>query len=146
MRLAQEIGEGWGWGCTPFVEDEEHRRLLWLMAEYFRTVGFTDIRARLPLFDTTELFTGTLEDHRPDLTCRQNDSKRTGLIVEVVTSWSFWMPEIENRWCLLASAARLYGVGLHFAVRAWQRSGSLEGPLRRRLSQIELPFHHIWTA
>ncbi len=37
-------------GCEPVVEDEERRRLLWLMAEYFRTIGYTDIKARLPGF------------------------------------------------------------------------------------------------
>ncbi|MET0403096.1 MAG: hypothetical protein ABW123_11865, partial [Cystobacter sp.] len=60
-------------GCEPVVEDEERRRLLWLMAEYFRTIGCTDIKARLPGFMPPPVLSGTIEDHRPDFTCRQSD-------------------------------------------------------------------------
>ena len=72
-------------GCEPVVEDEERRRLLWLMAEYFRTIGYTDIKARLPGFMPPPVLSGTIEDHRPDFTCRQSDSARTPIILEVVT-------------------------------------------------------------
>ena len=72
-------------GCEPVVEDEERRRLLWLMAEYFRTIGCTDIKARLPGFMPPPILSGTIEDHRPDFTCRQSDSARTPIILEIVT-------------------------------------------------------------
>ena len=72
-------------GCEPVVEDEERRRLLWLMAEYFRTIGCTDLKARLPGFMPPPILSGTIEDHRPDFTCRQSDSARTPIILEIVT-------------------------------------------------------------
>src|SRR5438128_8428980 len=95
-------------GCEPVVEDDERRRLLWLMAEYFRTVGYTDIKARLPGFVPPPVLSGTLEDHRPDFTCRQSDSGRTPIIMEVVTPGNVEDPRSENRWSLLSSAAKLY--------------------------------------
>src|ERR1041384_3171793 len=93
-------------GCEPVVADEARRRLLWLMAEYFRTVGCTDIKARLPGFMPPPVLSGTIEDHRPDFTCRQTDSGRTPIIMEVVTPSSVEDPRSENRWSLLSSAAR----------------------------------------
>lgn len=146
MSLGQALVPEWGWGSGPFVEEDEHRRLVWLMAEFFQTVGFTELKARLPGFSTPELLAGTIENHRPDLTCFQNDAGQTRLIAEIVTPRSFWRPEIENRWSLLGSAARLYGAELHFVVRAWRRGGPLEGPLKLRLAQIDLSAQHIWTV
>src|SRR3954471_24336804 len=92
-------------GCEAVVEDTERRRLLWLMTEYFRTVGYTDIKARLPGFVPPPVLSGTLEDHRPDFTRRQSDSGRTPIIMEVVTPANVEDPRSENRWSLLSSAA-----------------------------------------
>src|SRR5690242_5953060 len=85
-------------GCEPVVGDEDRRRLLWLMAEYFRTLGYTDIKARLPGFMPPPVLSGTIEDHRPDFTCRQTDSGKTPLIMEVVTPLTLEDPQNENRW------------------------------------------------
>lgn len=126
--------------------DGERKQLTWLMAEYFETIGCTEIKARLDGYEAPGVLMGTLEDHQPDLTCRQNDSRRTSVIAEVVTPRTFWTPGIENRWSLLASAARLYGAELHFVLKAWRRKGSLEGPLKRRLAELELPSGRIWTV
>jgi hypothetical protein len=68
-------------GCEPVVDESDHRRLLWLMAEYFRTLGYTDIKARLPGFVPPPILSGTLEDHRPDFTCRQLDGGKTPIIL-----------------------------------------------------------------
>src|SRR5689334_17678510 len=103
-------------GTEPIVDEDGRRRLLWLMAEYFRTLGYSDIKARLPGFVPPPVLSGTLEDHRPDFTCRQNDSGRTPIILEVVTLDTVSAPESENRWSLLSSAAKLYSAELHFAV------------------------------
>src|SRR5688500_13444595 len=92
-------------GCEPVVSDDERRRLLWLMAEYFRTLGYSDIKARLPGFMPPPVLSGTLEDHRPDFTCRQTDAARTPIVLEVVTPGSVDDPGTENRWSLLSSAA-----------------------------------------
>src|ERR1700709_83144 len=91
-------------GCEPVVDDAERRRLLWLMAEYFRTVGYPDIKARLPGFVPPPVLSGTLEDHRPDFTCRQSDAGKTPIILEIVTPETVDDPRSENRWSLLSSA------------------------------------------
>src|SRR3954465_7891510 len=121
-------------GCDPVVEEDDRRRLLWLMAEYFRTVGYTDIKARLPGFVPPPVLSGTLEDHRPDFTCRQSDSGRTPIIMEVVTPGSVEDPRSENRWSLLSSAAKLYSAELHFVVPKWAGQGPIDSVLRRRLN------------
>ena len=133
-------------GCEPVVEDEERRRLLWLMAEYFRTIGYTDIKARLPGFMPPPILSGTIEDHRPDFTCRQTDSARTPIILEIVTPEMVEDPVTENRWSLLASAAKLYNAELHFVVPKWASTGPVDSVLRRRLARMELTPNRVWTV
>jgi hypothetical protein len=133
-------------GCEPVIENEDRRRLLWLMAEYFRTMGYTDSKARLPGFVPPPVLSGTLEDHRPDFTCRQSDMGRTPLIVEIVTPEEIQSPECENRWSLLSSAAKLYNAELHFVVPKWASSGPVDSVLRRRLARMELTPNRVWTV
>jgi hypothetical protein len=133
-------------GCEPVVEDEERRRLLWLMAEYFRTIGYSDIKARLPGFMPPPVLSGTIEDHRPDFTCRQTDSARTPIILEIVTPEMVEDPTAENRWSLLASAAKLYNAELHFVVPKWSPMGPVDGTLKRRLARMELTVNRVWTV
>lgn len=128
------------------VSDRDHLQLLWLMTEYFRTVGFTDIRARLPGHVPPPLLSGTVEDTRPDCTCRQTDSGQTPIIMEVVTPEDLKDPLCENRWALLGSAARLYGAELHFVVPRWSERGAVDEPLRRRLHRMELVPNHVWKV
>lgn len=144
-----EIGEkesGVSPGCEPVVGHEQRRRLLWLMAEYFRTLGYTDIKARLPGFMPPPVLSGTIEDHRPDFTCRQSDQNKTPIILEVVTLDSVEEGGAENRWSLLSSAARLYNAELHFVVPKWDARGSVDAALRRRLQRLDLPFNRVWTV
>jgi len=133
-------------GCEPVVDDEERRRLLWLMAEYFRTVGCTDIKARLPGFMPPPVLSGTIEDYRPDFTCRQSDSARTPIILEIVTPRMVEAPATENRWSLLSSAAKLYNAELHFVVPKWSTRGAIDPILKRRLARMELTANRVWTV
>lgn len=133
-------------GGDAVVTEGDRRRLVWLMAEYFRTVGFSDIKARIPGFTPPEVLSGTLEDHRPDLTCRQSDSGHTPIVLEGVTPEGMARPGVESRWSLLASAARLYRAELHFVVPKWSASGGLEGPLRRRLAGMAVIPNRIWAV
>lgn len=133
-------------GCEPVVEDEERKRLLWLMSEFFQTVGVTDLKARLPGYTPPPVLSGTLEDHRPDFTCRQTDSGRTPIILEIVTAHAVDAPDSENRWSLLASAAKMYNAELHFVVPKWHPRGPLDSLLRRRLARMELTPNRIWSV
>lgn len=132
-------------GCEAVVADESRRQLLWLMAEYFRTIGCTEIRARLPGFTAPQVLSGTLEDHRPDLTCRQANQARTALILEVVPPHEVEAAILEHRWTLLSSAAKLYSAELHFAVPRWSELGAPDQLLRKRLQRMEITTQRIWT-
>ena len=133
-------------GCEPVLHDGPRRRVLWLMAEYFRTLGCSDVKARLPGHTAPAVLNGTLEDHRPDLTCRQPDSSRTPVLLEVVLPETLEDPASENRWSLLASAARLYSAELHFVVPRWTARGSIDRRLRRRLRDMDVHPGRIWQV
>lgn len=131
---------------TPIVESRERRALLMLMAEYFAWLGYTDIKARLPGYPAPSMLSGTLEDHRPDLTCRQSDSRQTPLILEVVPLSELADPRLEHRWTLLFSAARLYGAELHFCVPRWSQAGASDLRLRQSLERLDIRSNRIWTV
>ncbi|HEY3586850.1 MAG TPA: hypothetical protein VGK85_06850 [Myxococcaceae bacterium] len=133
-------------GREPIVQDGARRRFLWLMAEYFRTLGCSDVKARLPGHCAPNVLNGTLEDHRPDLTCRQADRGKTPMLLEVVLPEMVDDPASENRWSLLASAARLYAAELHFVVPRWTRLGSIDRRLRCRLREMGLFPNRIWQV
>jgi hypothetical protein len=130
----------------PIVENSERRSLLMLMAEYFSWLGYTDIRARLPGHPAPSMLSGTLEDHRPDLTCRQSDSRQTPLILETVCTSELSDPRLEHRWTLLFSAARLYGAELHFCVPSWSEAGPGDQLLRQRLERLDVRPHRLWSV
>ena len=146
MEIETEIEGVFPNGCEPVIEDEERRRLLWLMAEYFRTVGYTEIRARLPGYVPPPVLAGTLEDHRPDFTCRQSDAEKTPIILEIVTAAKLADPSAENRWTLLSSAARLYNAELHFVVPRWNPNVAVDPLLRRRLARLDLTPNRVWAV
>jgi hypothetical protein len=133
-------------GCDAVLCDGSRRRVLWLMAEYFQTIGYSDVKARLPGHTAPTVLSGTLEDHRPDLTCRQHDSGRTPVLLEVVLPDTVDEPASENRWSLLASAARLYAAELHFVIPRWTQRGSIDQRLRRRLGEMGLRPNRIWQV
>lgn len=133
-------------GCEAVVEQEDRRQLLWLMAEYFQTLGFTELKARLPGYVPPVVLSGTLEDHRPDLTCRQSNTSRTPTLLEVVPTNQIEDPSQEHRWTLLASAAKLYGAELHFVVPRWGIFGAGDQQLKRRLERLEINHNRIWVV
>jgi hypothetical protein len=92
------------------------------------------------------ILSGTIEDHRPDFTCRQSDSARTPIILEIVTPHMVDDPTAENRWSLLASAAKLYNAELHFVVPKWAANGPVDPGLKRRLARMELTANRVWTV
>ena len=132
--------------CEPVLRDGPRRRVLWLMMEFFRTLGCSDVKARLPGQASPAVLNGTLEDHRPDLTCRQPDRARTPVVLEVVLPEALEDPGSENRWSLLASAARLYSAELQFVVPRWTDRGSIERKLRRRLRDMDVHVGRIWQV
>ena len=68
------------------------------------------------------------------------------MLLEVVLPEMVDDPASENRWSLLASAARLYAAELHFVVPRWTRLGSIDRRLRRRLRDMGLFPNRIWQV
>lgn len=132
--------------CEQVLRDGPRRRVLWLMMEFFRTLGCSDVKARLPGQASPAVLNGTLEDHRPDLTCRQTDRAQTPVLLEVVLPEALDDPGSENRWSLLASAARLYSAELQFVVPRWTARGSIDRKLRRRLRDMDVHVGRIWQV
>jgi hypothetical protein len=133
-------------GCEPVIGEGSRRSLLWLMAEFFKTLGYSDIKARLPGYVPPPVLSGTLEDHRPDFTCRQSDLAKTPIILEIVTTETVEDPRSDNRWSLLSSAAKLYNAELHFAVPRWSAQGAVDPLLKRHLLRMDLTPNHLWTV
>ncbi len=133
-------------GCEPVVNHGTKYNLVHVMAGYFQTIGYTEIKARLQGFVSPPVLSGTIEDHRPDLTCRQSDRKRTPVILEAVVKEDLEDKTINNRWELMASAARLYEGEFHFAILSNDQALSVEEQLRNKLRRMGLPFKRIWTV
>ncbi len=134
------------YGSEPVAETEPRRRMLWLMAEYFKMLGYTELKARLPGYIPPVVLSGTLEDHRPDLSCRQSNIARTPTLLEVVPAEELDDPRMEHRWTLLSSAAKLYGAELHFAVPKWCVMGPGDRILKRRLDRLEVAHQRVWVV
>ncbi len=134
------------YGCEAVAESSGRRQLVWLMAEFFKTLGYTDLKARLPGYVPPVVLSGTLEDHRPDLTCRQSNTARTPTLLEAVPVEEMDDPRMEHRWTLLSSAAKLYGAELHFVVPRWSNQGPGDRLLRRRLERLDISHHRIWVV
>ena len=133
-------------GIDAVAETEQRRQLLWLMAEYFKVLGYTDLKARLPGYVAPVMLSGTLEDHRPDLTCRQSNGARTPMLLEAVPGEEIEDARMEHRWTLLSSASKLYGAELHFVVPKWTADGPGDRLLRRRLERLEIAPQRIWAV
>ncbi len=133
-------------GCEPVVENIGRRQLLWLMAEYFSILGYTEVKARLPDYVPPGVLSGTLEDHRPDLTCRQSDRAKTPMLLEAASWDDLCDSGMDHRWTLLSSAAKLYGAELHFVVPKWGQMGAGDKVLKRRLERLEIGPHRVWRV
>lgn len=138
MKLAIESVE-------PYTTDPTRFARIACMVALFDTLKCTAIKARLIHHAAPALFSGTLQDHRPDLTCRQGDKRSTALILDVVGPFEVTADESAARWTLLESAAKLYDAELHFAVPAWSPDGSVETRLRARLGKLQINPKKVWT-
>ncbi len=120
-------------------------RMILLMAEFFRSLGYLDIRARLPGQPPPLVINGSIRNHQPDVTCLQTDARSTGILLDAVPIESIPDLETESRWTLFHSAAELYGAEFHVAVPRF--IAHLSGPdlVRTRLRDIGIRANHVWS-
>ncbi|MHB1846375.1 MAG: hypothetical protein ACYCWW_16245 [Deltaproteobacteria bacterium] len=133
---------------TQLVTEEisqSRGRLILLMAEFFRSLGYLDVRARLPGFAVPLVINGSIRNHQPDVTCLQTDTRSTGVILDAVPIESIPDTETESRWTLFHSAAELYGAEFHVAVPRF--IAHLSGPdlVRARLRDMGIHSQHVWA-
>ncbi len=119
-------------------------RLVLLMAEFFRSLTYLDVRARLPGFPQPLVINGSLRNHQPDVTAIQSDARATGILLDAVPIEQLADAETESRWTLFHSAAELYGAEFHIAVPRF--GGQILGPdaARLRLRDLGIRAHFIW--
>lgn len=94
------------------------KRIMYIetMAELLAHTGHTDIKARSPDRTPPDVIKGQLEDHRPDLTCRQPSRRKTALILDTVFPADVIDDRLVNRLSLLASAAMHFKADLQFII------------------------------
>ncbi|MHB8420863.1 MAG: hypothetical protein ACYDCL_22535 [Myxococcales bacterium] len=121
-------------------------RLVQLMAEFFRSLGYLDVRARLPGFSQPATINGSLRNHQPDVTCLQNDAQATAIVLDAVPIEQVTDPMTESRWTLFFSAAELYGGEFHIAVP--RVKGKLLGPelVRAKLRDLGIRAQYVWAV
>ncbi len=121
-------------------------RLVQLMAEFFRSLGYQDVRARLPDYPQPSNINGSLRNHQPDVTCLQNDAGSTAILLDAVPMEQVTDRLTESRWTLFCSAAELYGAEFHIAVP--RITGKLLGPelVRTKLNGLGIKASYVWAV
>jgi len=121
-------------------------RLIQLMAEFFRSLGYLDVRARLPGYPQPSTINGSLRNHQPDVTCLQSDAEATAILLDAVPIEQILDPMTESRWTLFFSAAELYGGEFHVAVPRVQ--GKVLGPdvVRVKLRDLGIRAQYVWAV
>lgn len=126
-------------------ESQEHANLIQMMASYFQSQGFTDVRADLPGYTQPETIRGTKEDHRPDITCRRNDTGRTMIILEAETASTVFDAHTASQWTLFAAAARQWSGQFHVVVPKVVSGRSGQDVAKERARQLGIALDQTWT-
>ena len=126
-------------------ESQEHVNLIQMMASYFQSQGFTDVRADLPGYTQPETIRGTKEDHRPDITCRGNDAERTVIILEAETASTVSDGHTASQWTLFSAAARQWGGEFHVVVPKVVAGRSGHNVAKERAQQLGISLDQTWT-
>lgn len=123
-------------------------KLVFTMAELFKTLGYTDVRALAVGYPQPMEMMGTTENHTPDVTARQNDARRTGIILDCLTPSHFRnMDRFKSRLALFRSASNAFRAELHFAIFNVKLKdvGLMEDALRARLKLYGVTANKIWA-
>lgn len=122
-------------------------RLLYTIAHTFEFMGYTQIKARAAGYNSPQPIQGVRADHTPDLCCRQNDSRHTPLILDVVTPKEYLnVPEFDSRMSLFASTRPVWGCEFHIVVPNMKLSGEwLNERLKANLKLSGIIPNKIWS-
>jgi hypothetical protein len=108
-----------------------------MMARYFATQGYRNIRADIPGLVTPNVIFGTKRNHVPDLTADKNG---TTVILEAETSSTIPDDHTASQWSLFSDAAKKAGGEFHVVVPKGYRSTA-----EQRLADVGIMADNIWT-
>jgi len=109
-------------------ESKEHQDLINMMARYFASQRFQNIKADISGMPSPDVIYGTKRNHVPDLTADKNGTK---IILEAETSRSIFDDHTASQWSLFSDAAKKAGAEFHIVVPKGYRSTTEE-----RLSEL----------
>lgn len=84
-------------------ESSEHEELINMMAHYFTTEGYRDVKADIPGMPRPDLIHGTKKNHIPDLTAYKNGIR---IILEAETSSTIFDNQATSQWSLFSDATQ----------------------------------------
>ena len=119
-------------------ESKEHQDLINMMARYFATQGYRNIKADVLGMVTPDVILGTKRNHVPDLTADKNG---TGIILETETASTISDDHTASQWSLFSDAAKKAGGEFHVVVPKGYRSTA-----EQRLTDLGIRADNIWTS
>ena len=129
------------------VEQTEHDELVRMMANYFKSLGYTEIRADIPEYETPAEIHWTNQPqqrYRPDLTCRMNDTARTLIILEAEICNSLTGEHTTQQFRIFRANATQNRGQFHVVVPRVCGTESGNDRATRFCNRIEIRVDHIW--
>ena len=118
-------------------ESKGHQDLINMMARYFATQGYRNIKADLPEMTSPDIIYGTKRNHIPDLTANKNG---TMVILEAETSSTISDDHTASQWSLFSDAAKKAGGEFYIVIPKGYRNYA-----EQRLAELCIGADSIWT-
>jgi len=122
------------------AESEEHKRLVKMMLNHFKSKGYTNLKADLE----GETLPDRIDGHIPDLTCNKNDAKGTFIILEAETCNTIFDEHTEDQWKTFHQKAQEVGGEFHIIVPKTCNGESGPDLARKRLNELGIRADAIW--
>jgi len=122
------------------AESEEHKRLVKMMLNHFKSKGYTNLKADLE----GETPPNQIYGHIPDLTCNKNDAKGTFIILEAETCDTIFDEHTEDQWKTFYRKAREVGGEFHIVVPRTCNGESAFDLVEKRLKELGIRADSIW--
>jgi hypothetical protein len=119
---------------------KEHNRLINMMANHFRKLEYTDIKADITGYTRPDEIYG----HVPDLTCRKNDVTRTLIILEAETCDTIFHEHTDGQWKTFFNEASRKKGEFHLIVPKTCDGRSGRQMANERLNQLGISAT-VWT-
>jgi hypothetical protein len=108
-----------------------------MMARYFASQGFRNIKADVPGMPSPDIIKGTKQNHVPDLTADKNGKR---IILEAETSSSIFDGHTSSQWSLFSDAAKKTGGEFHIVVPKGYRNTA-----EQKSVALAVRINMIWT-